>query len=350
MTRREVFYKKSHKAWYVQFDGHYVRLLAGPNDTTTKDAANDIYEEMKLAKKKADRFVVPDESIPVSLGSLLDQFVASGFKGKSDYTRRWYTDKLKPLIAHLGREFSAQAIKPFHVDQWIAAHPDWASGTARNLWRAVQRLYRWGHRKGLIPESTVLHQEKPRAGKREVVISPDQYAELLAFVRNDEFKSIITVAWETGARTQELMAARVRHLDVANTRLVFPPEESKDKDRPRVIYLTDTALALLKPKAGSEPDDHLLKNSEGRPWTADASLCAFAAMHKRMLKAKVKSRKYCLYHFRHSWLDRMLKAGVDALTCAILMGHRDTSMIARTYQHLSQSPDYLRAALKKAAG
>ena len=60
--------------------------------------------------------------------------------------------------------------------------------------------------------------------------------------------------------------------------------------------------------------------------------------------------KFCLYHFRHSWLDRMLKAGTDALTCAILMGHRDPSMVAKTYQHLAQSGDYLRAALNKAAG
>ena len=72
-------------------------------------------------------------------------------------------------------------------------------------------------------------------------------------------------------------------------------------------------------------------------------------MYKRMTKAGVKCRKHCLYHLRHSWLDRMLKAGTDVLTCAILMGHRDPSQIARTYQHLSQSPDYLRAALNKTA-
>ena len=50
-----------------------------------------------------------------------------------------------------------------------------------------------------------------------------------------------------------------------------------------------------------------------------------------------------------AWLDRALKAGVDALTAAILMGHRDPSTIAKVYQHLAQSPDYLRNAAKKAA-
>jgi integrase len=56
------------------------------------------------------------------------------------------------------------------------------------------------------------------------------------------------VAWETGARPQELIAARVRHLDAAKQRLVFPPQESKEKGRPRVMYLTDSAVELIRPR------------------------------------------------------------------------------------------------------
>jgi integrase len=342
---RKPYLKKSHACWYVNIDGKNIRL------SPDKDEAHELYHQLMQERKKAARFVEPDKPVPTSLGSILDQFLASGFKGKATATARWYSDKLTPFVGHYGREFLCPDLKPFHVDQWIAAHPDWSAGTARNLWRAVQRLCRWGYRKGLVPELAVLHQEKPRGGKREVIISPEQYAELYGFIRNDEFRAIVTISWETGARPQELMAAKVRHLDVENKRLVFPPQESKDKDRPRVIYLTDVAFDLIRPKIVNGPEDYLLKNSEGRPWTPDASLCAFDALHKRMKKAGIKTRKCCLYHFRHSWLDRMLKKGVDVLTCAILMGHRDPSMIARTYQHLSQSPDHLRAALnKRAAG
>ncbi len=57
--------------------------------------------------------------------------------------------------------------------------------------------------------------------------------------------------------------------------------------------------------------------------------------------------KYCLYHLRHSWLDRALKSGLDALTCAIIMGHRDPSTLAKVYQHLSQSPAYLQEQVRK---
>lgn len=342
---RKPYFKTSHACWYVNLDGKNVRLCPD------QDEAHERYHELMRGRKQAARLATPGQPEPVPLGRLIDLFVSGGFKGKSAETRRWYKDRLEQFAGHLGRPFPVAELKPLHVEQWVAANPGWASGTARNVWRAVQRLCRWGHRAGLIPELSILHQEKPRGGRRDIVIAPGQYAELLAFVRNDQFRSLVVIAWETGARPQELMAARVRHLDAANMRLVFPPQESKDKDRPRVVYLTDAAFELIRPKGRTTPEDHLLKNSEGRPWKPDASLCAFVALHKRMTKAGVAARKYCLYHFRHSWLDRMLKSGVDALTCAILMGHRDPSMVAKTYQHLAQSPDYLRAALnKKAAG
>lgn len=71
----------------------------------------------------------------------------------------------------------------------------------------------------------------------------------MTFIRNDEFRALVVVAWETGARPQELVGARVRHFDAANRRIVFPPGESKGGETPRVIYLTDTAFELLRPKS-----------------------------------------------------------------------------------------------------
>jgi hypothetical protein len=53
--------------------------------------------------------------------------------------------------------------------------------------------------------------------------------------------------------------------------------------------------------------------------------------------AKVTRRygtKYCLYAFRHTWCNRALKNGVDPITVSVLMGHADTSMLAKVYQHL----------------
>lgn len=57
-----------------------------------------------------------------------------------------------------------------------------------------------------------------------------------------------------------------------------------------------------------------------------------------------------LYALRHSWATNALQRGVDALTVAILMGHKDPSTLARTYQHLSHNPEHLLEQARRAAG
>ena len=59
--------------------------------------------------------------------------------------------------------------------------------------------------------------------------------------------------------------------------------------------------------------------------------------------------KYSLYALRHSWATNALQRGVDALTVAILMGHKDPSQLAKVYQHLSHNPKHLLEQAKKAA-
>jgi hypothetical protein len=54
--------------------------------------------------------------------------------------------------------------------------------------------------------------------------------------------------------------------------------------------------------------------------------------------AQESAPKYSLYALRHSWATNALQRGVDALTVAILMGHKDPSQLAKVYQHLSHNP------------
>jgi site-specific recombinase XerD len=65
--------------------------------------------------------------------------------------------------------------------------------------------------------------------------------------------------------------------------------------------------------------------------------------------AQESAPKYSLYALRHSWATNALQRGVDALTVAILMGHKDPSQLAKVYQHLSHNPKHLLEQAKKAA-
>jgi integrase len=79
-----------------------------------------------------------------------------------------------------------------------------------------------------------------------------------------------------------------------------------------------------------------------------AELRAEARLKLRNQKARELAPRYSLYALRHSWATNALKNNVDSLTVAILMGHRDPSMLARVYQHLSHSPDHMLSQAKLA--
>ena len=116
----------------------------------------------------------------------------------------------------------------------------------------------------------------------------------------------------------------------------MPPEEGKIKSRPRIVYLSDTALGITKRLMLKSPEGPIFRNTDGNPWKAYAINYGFSRLKEKL------DVKFCLYNFRHSFATRLLQSGVDALTAAILLGHADVSMLGRVYQHLSHSPERCR--------
>lgn len=179
-----------------------------------------------------------------------------------------------------------------------------------------------------------------------------------------------------------------------------PPREAKGKKKARVVYLVEDAKAIVRSLVKSIPFGPLFRNTDGKPWTRFAVNCAFcrlqivtgkqrmkelgvepsekdikalmpklkqsatfhgvfrakrpAELHeeaKRKLTNKMAQKhanKCCAYLFRHSFADHALRNGVDPMTVSVLLGHADVSTLGKVYQHLSQSPDYLKEAAKRA--
>ena len=158
MSRRQPapYFKKSHKTWYVQIGAKQHRLSDDYAEALARCA------ELLEAHKRAERFVVPGAEIPYSFGQLTTEFLRVAFKDRSHRPRGWYEEKLAPLARHLGEEFPVTQSKPLHIEEWVAAHPDWSRGTARTVWQAIQRLLRRGERSGRTPHSAVCAYSGPR--------------------------------------------------------------------------------------------------------------------------------------------------------------------------------------------
>ena len=216
------WYRKDRKAWFVTIEGERHNL--GPD---RKLAHQQFHELMRRPEKPA---VQP--SLLVALG---DRFLDWVEKHRSAKTYIWYQSRLQ-LFTKRYPTLQADCLKPFHIQEWIDSF-DLSSGSKRNYARAVTRCMNWCEEQGLIERSPLAHFKKPRGGKRDKVISADEYAAIRQQIRNDDFRDLVMFIWETGARAAECLAIEPRHVDHTNSRIVFPVSEEKMERAPRIIYL-----------------------------------------------------------------------------------------------------------------
>ncbi|MCY2964013.1 MAG: tyrosine-type recombinase/integrase, partial [Planctomycetota bacterium] len=118
--------------------------------------------------------------------------------------------------------------------------------------------------------------------------------------------------------------------------------------RARVIYLTPTAWEITERLLTQHPEGKLCRNRHGKAWTTDAIRNRFRRL-RDTLGDKLPA-DLCAYSFRHTYATDALERGVDPVTLAELMGHRDATMVSRVYQHLNQRLDHMQAAARKATG
>jgi integrase len=198
-------------------------------------------------------------------------------------------------------------------------------------------------REGHIQSSPVAHIEKPTPTRRELVVTPDQWTAIIKAAGDQPFLDLLTVLRETGCRPQEVRQVEACHFDEPGRRWIFPRELSKGKRYNRVVYLNDLAVAITQRLAKQHPTGPLFRNRYGQAWNRNSIRCRF-----RAVRDKVNIPGLCAYTIRHTWATDALQKGIDPITLAILMGHVDTTTLARTYQHLTKNSQYLHEANKAA--
>ncbi|QDT13489.1 tyrosine-type recombinase/integrase [Planctomycetes bacterium K23_9] len=372
------FYKKARGLWYVQIDRKQINL--GPD----RDEAFRQYHQM-MSQPRAEHVS------PESVVAIIDSFLDWVHKNRAPDTFEWYRHRLQRFVTQYP-EITVSQLRPFHVEQWVGQY-DLAVTTKHNYFRSIKTCLKWAVKQGYIQSSPLKDMEVPSPERREVFIPPDEFNAMLVHVPDGPVRDLLVTTYHTGCRPQESLRLMDRYVELGQARWVFPQNKSKGKRAPRVVYLDDQALAITKRLLAESNGGELFRNTRGNPWTKDSINCAVDRVRIRMGKAALKSAgkeptddeiakrikrlkktrrtkgvervktaaelrceakqklfrkmayaaapRYSLYSLRHSWATNALKSGVDALTVALLMGHRDPAMLARVYQHLSHSPDHM---------
>lgn len=382
------WWRKDKKCWSVYIDGKRHNL-----GKEREEAFRRFHELMASPRK----WTIASDSVL----AIIDVFLDWVSRHRAPDTYEWYRQRLQAFADHVGSSLTTQDIRPFHVQQFIDAMPH-SSGTKRNYVRAVKRAMKWAKQQGYIDTNPIADMEKPKGGKRETVVSEMEFQRILSLVPDPAFRDLLIATFRSGCRPQESLRVEARHVDVANSRWIFPETEEKNETLYRVVYLSEEALEITKRLMARYPRGNLFRNSRGIPFTTDSVNCAFVRVQIRMgkqimqeqgieipekeisalmktltreaviggtLRAKRKAElrheakskltkriacslapKYSLYVLRHSWCTRALERGVDPLTVAILMGHQDPSTLSRVYQHVALNPSHMLDQARRAAG
>lgn len=333
MARNPKPWHRTGRGWYVQLDGKQVAL--GKNKTEAFQRFRQLIREPRQRRVHGESFF-----------AICDEFLEWNQKHRAPRTYEWYKERLQSFGSFIKKRIpnaTPEDIKPLHVAQWLNEHPGWGSTTQRQAITGVQRCFNWAERMGYIARSPLKGYEKPPAKTRDRIISPEEFRAMLDATDDQAFKDVLTIAWETGCRPYELRTVEVRHVDLPNARWVFPPKEAKGKRKPRIIYLPEASLAITRRCLQENAEGPLLRNVDGNPWTAFAINCRFTRLKEKL------GQRYCIYHFRHTFATRMLEAGLDALTVALLLGHSNPAMLSTTYQHLSHNPQHLLSQVRQAS-
>jgi len=331
------WFREQNRTWYVQLGGRQINL--GQDE----EAARQKYHRLMAEHRPGEAPAAPEQS-PLA-DDLFGRFLLWAQVNRAQATAETYRERIQSFLDSLvNQQLEVRHLKPYHVQQWIDSHPGWSDTTKAGKMTAVQAALNWAVRQGFIDRSPLVGLQKPSKGRRESYVSVEDWPKLLAKVKTPTLRDAIVFTWETGVRPQELRKIEKRHCRLEEMRIVFVERESKGKRRQRVIHLTPMAAELAARLCKRHPKGPIFRNRDGKPWKPYAMNNAMGR-----LAAHFGNRPLCFNDFRHGFGTRLLQAGVDPITVAALMGHKDPSTLAKVYSHVHADAQHLRDALSRAA-
>ncbi|WP_428305821.1 tyrosine-type recombinase/integrase [Lacipirellula sp.] len=315
--------------WYTTIGRENVRV-ADPD--ASYDSAFQKYVEIL-----SERGDVPAEQLTVK--NLFRRFLEWTEANRSEGTHAFYKRYLESFQVHVGGK-RVTSLHPRDVERWIELKFSHCSSTTKSdLMKAVARAIHWGMQKRYIKGNPLLGMDKPARKPRELVLTPEQFKQVMSHVTDQEFRDYLNFLWLTGCRAMEIRIIERRHVDGGT--ITLPASEAKGKKHVRVIYLNDAGKKIINRLIKVNPNGPLFRNLGGIPWNANSVRCRF-----RLLKDKCEIPALCATTLRHSWATNALKSGMDSTTASILMGHQDPATLIRNYQHLTKDQQYLKDAVK----
>jgi integrase len=361
--------------WMAYLDGKKTKLVKGPKNAHFRGQA-----EKKLRELLHLRDKNPAPGSPgLTVAAVIDLYLTHAKKKYAERSlevRQFYLQ----LFAeeHGWREVNDKDCLPFHLTEWLDAHPEWASDWTRaHAIAVIQRPFNWAVKQRLIPANPfrgVTHPTgKPRRpltdGEFQALLRATsvwrkrrrtsvRYASGRKVCPSDRkrrqrpsagarFRQLLVFLRFTGMRPGEASRLEWRHIDLDGAMIVIPEHKTSRTQKvkkPRIVPLHPVVLKLLIfIRRLGQPGERVFLTHRKTPW--NRSNLGLRVRRLRETAGVPDDAK--LYGLRHAFGTRSILNGVDIKTLAELMGHTTTRMTEH-YLHLAGERAHLAAAMLRA--
>lgn len=351
MKQPKPWFRASKSAWYVEHQLKQVRLGDHPDGAPPPkkskagwNAPPAILDAFyKLMASDPANLPKPDK---ILAAVVCDLFLDHSQQHHAPDTFANYRHFLRSFCVACGRTPAAE-LKPIHVTRWLDANPKWKGGR-RHAVIAVKRAFSWAEQQGVLPANPVRGLKADRVRRRTRVLSGGETAEILAAIRDRQFREFMRAMLETGCRPSEVARVTAAEVNLDAGVWVFGEHKTAKKThKPRVVYLTPAMVELSRTLMALYPEGPLFRGPRGKAaFTRQNIRCRFRRLRKKLPHLK----HFVCYNVRHTFATQALVNGVGVAQVAELLGHTSTEMVSQTYGHLADQVAHMRAAALKAVG
>ena len=326
------YYWKAKKAWYVN--------VTLPNGRPSKKKLHANEEQALKIWAKMDEESKLDRTSPTFESISLQWLAAQELRlDRGDVSKGWVA-RVAGSIERFNKLHPVRCSDMTH--EFLDEFASGLGNTYANTWITVlMQVLKWAKLKKKIKEDPSEGYKRPSANSRHRIIKTSEHNSLCRHA-NRSLKMLLRLMWLTGARPGEITSIKWDMLsDDLSMAVLKKHKTARKSQKPRVIYFSDRAIALIRILKEESTSQYVLTNNRNMKWTPAATDSAMRRLREDT------GLDVILYDYRHTWITRALRSKVPAATVATLSGHSDVAMISRVYGHLDQHSDYLSEAAKK---
>lgn len=329
------WYRRSRRRWFVTHDGKQYPLPI--TDPAQSQEAHEAYRQLvaDLAKQLRAEQATASPTVGETVAGFLERKkdrVAPG-------TYRVYGYALQ---LHFAAAFGARRLNTLTADEvegW-ADRPEWSRSTRNTYLGAVQTLLKWA--KSPLP----IRRPPKESRGADSVLTDEQFDLVLreskVIRKKGDFRELLLVLRETGARPAEIAGLTVDAVDWANACARLREHKTRHHVAERVIHFPAVAVAVLEIQRAKYGAGILFRSCNGRQFSPKVIVQRCQQISKR-----VGFRVIAYGLGRHSFATRALCAGVPDTVVAALLGHTSTTMLHKSYSHVGEQSRTLKSALEK---